>query len=79
MVADSTEYVSQPGARIDIVQPCGDDERVHGRSALTSSIRRDLMMPGVWGVRSRSHIRSIRCSGGLRSWSPISSTTATGI
>jgi len=46
---------------------------------LTADIRRDLMMPGVWDARWRSHIHFTRCSVSLQSWWPISSTTAVGI
>jgi hypothetical protein len=38
MIADFSEHVGKPGAWIDVVQPGGHHERVHGGSALSSSI-----------------------------------------
>ena len=65
--------------RIELVELGGLGERVDRGDALAAGVRRDLIMPGVWGARWRLHIHSTRCSGGLPSWSPISSTTAVGI
>jgi hypothetical protein len=34
---------------------------------LATAVRRDLIVPGVWGARLRSHTRPIRYSSDLRS------------
>src|SRR5207237_8939147 len=67
MLGDPGQDVGQPGLRVDVVHFGGDDQAVHRRGALSAAVRRDLMMPGIWGARWRSHIHSIRYSAGLRS------------
>jgi hypothetical protein len=57
---DPGEDVRQPGLRIDVVHLRRDDEAVHGGRALATSVRRYVMMPGIWVVRLRFSIRSIR-------------------
>jgi len=39
MVIDPTQHVSQPGARVGVVQLGGDDERIHGRSPFAAAVR----------------------------------------
>ena len=62
-VDDPGDDVGEVGLRIDGVEFAGFDERSDDGPMLGSFIRRDLMMPGVWGVRWRSPIRSIRFLG----------------
>ena len=38
MIADPGEHIGEPCARIDVVQPGGDHELVHGGSALPAAI-----------------------------------------
>ena len=38
MIANSAEHIGEPGAWIDVVQPGGNHERVHGGSALSAAI-----------------------------------------
>jgi len=76
---DAREDVGEPGLRIDAIYFWRDNETVHGGSALPATIRRDLIMPGVWDTRLRLRIHFIRFAGGCR-WSlPISSMTAIAI
>ena len=48
----------------------------NNRGTFAARVRWDLMMPGVWELKSRSLIHSTLCSGGLQSSSPISFTMA---
>jgi len=51
VIGDASQHVGEPGLRIDVVELGGVDERQHDGGALAATVRRDLMMPGVWGVR----------------------------
>jgi hypothetical protein len=66
VACDASEDVGQPGLRIDAIHLAGDDQAVHSRRALTSAIRRGVMMPGVWAARLLSPIHSIRFLGSRR-------------
>ena len=61
------EGAGEVGLGIDGVELAGLDQRGDDAPVDAALIRRDLMMPGVWDLRSRSLIRSTLCSGGLRS------------
>ena len=76
MPGDAGQDVSQPGLRIDLVHFGGDDQAVQRCGALSAPVRRDVMMPGVWGARLRSSIHTIRLPGRPRWSSPIRSMTA---
>jgi hypothetical protein len=76
MIGNPGQDVGQPGLRVDVVQFGSDDQAIYRRGALSTAVRRDLMMPGIWDARWRSHIHSTRYSAGLRSWLLISSTMA---
>jgi hypothetical protein len=78
-VDDLGDDVGEIGVRFDTAQLAGFDQRRDDSPVLTATIRRDLMMPGVWATRWRSRIRFTRCLGAQRWLSPISSTMATGI
>jgi hypothetical protein len=79
MVSDPGQHVGKPSLGIDVVEPSRLNQRQHDCGALAAAIRRGLIMPGVWGKKLRSHIRSIHCFGALRSSLPISFTMAAGI
>jgi hypothetical protein len=79
MIGDTAQHVGKPSLRIDAFEFRRADQGVHCSRSLTATVRRDLIMPGVWAASWRSPIRFTHYSGDLRSWSPISSTTAAGI
>ncbi len=79
MVVDAPEHILEPGAGVNIVEPCGLDQGVQGGGPLAAIIRRNLIMPGFWARRWRSPISSTRYAGVPRSSSPISSTTVVAI
>jgi hypothetical protein len=75
MIWESGEHVGEPGARVDVVELGGLDQRVDGGGAPPALIRRDVMMPGVWDARLRFAIHFIRFVDGCH-WSlPISFMT----
>ena len=51
MGSEPGEDVDEPSGRIDAVELGGLGQGVDGGGALAAVVRRDLMMPGVWGVR----------------------------
>ena len=51
MGSEPGEDVAQPRLGIDVVELGGLGQAVDGSGALATVVRRDLMMPGVWGVR----------------------------
>jgi hypothetical protein len=79
VVDDLGDDVGEIRMGFDIAQLAGFDQRGDDSPVLAATVRRDLIMPGVWASRWRSHIRFTRCLGAQRWLSPISSTTATGI
>ena len=79
VIRDAAKNVSKPDLRIDAVELRRFDEGVGNCRCLSTALRRDPIMPGVWGTRWRSYIHFTRCSSGLRSWSPINSITARAI
>jgi hypothetical protein len=48
---ESGEDVGEIGLGIDAVEFAGFDERSEDCPVLATAVRRDLMMPGVWGAR----------------------------
>jgi hypothetical protein len=66
-VDQAGEGGGQVGLGVDGVELAGLDQRGDDAPVDAALVRRDLMMPGVWDLRSRSLIRSTLCSGGLRS------------
>ena len=79
MVVDAGQHIGDPGAGVDVVEPCGLDQGVQGGGTVRSAVRRNLIMPGFWARRWRSPIPSTRYAGVPRSSSPISFTTAVAI
>jgi hypothetical protein len=71
LIGYAADDIGEPGLRIKIDQPGGLDERVNDGGAASAFVRRDVMMPGVWAVRSSSSILSIRYSRSRRWSSPI--------
>jgi hypothetical protein len=67
MIVQAGKNVGEPGLRIDVVEFGSLDQGVDCRRATATGIRRDLIMPGVWGKKLRLHIHSTRCFNGLRS------------
>ncbi len=63
MVADADQNIPEIGLGIKAVELGALDQGVDDGGALAADVRCDLMMPGVWGGRWRSLIRSIRFSG----------------
>ena len=59
---EPSEGIGEKCLRIDTVEFAGFDERSEDGPMLAAPVRRDLIMPGVWGARQRSHIHSTRCS-----------------
>jgi hypothetical protein len=76
VVGDAGEQVGNVELRVAAVELGAFDQRVHGGGAAPAGIRRDVMMPGVWGARLRSSIHTIRLPGRPRWSSPIRSMTA---
>ena len=70
MVGQSGEDIGEPGARVDVVEFAGLDQRIDGCGALAPRVRRDAMMPGFWAARLSSPIHFIRSSEGAPS-SPL--------
>jgi hypothetical protein len=79
VIGDAGEHIGEPSLWIDVVEFRRHDQRGHDGGAVGATLRRSLIIPGVWGKKLRSHIRTIHCSGSLRSLLPISFTTAAGI
>src|ERR1700733_15093507 len=75
-VGDFGEDVGEISLRIDVVHFGGLDQRGVDRPVFSAIVQSGLIMPGVWGVRSRSLIRSIPCLAGWGSWSLTKSTMA---
>src|SRR6266849_3533922 len=74
-VDDFRDGLGEIGVRFDIGELAGLDQRGDHSPMLGTSVRRDVMMPGVWAARSRFAIRSIRFVGRCH-WSlPISFMT----
>jgi hypothetical protein len=71
VIGYAADDVAKPSLGVDVVQASGLDERVYDSGAAAAFIRRDVMMPGVWAVRSSSSILSIRYSRSRRWSSPI--------
>jgi len=71
MVGQPCEHLGEPGARVDVIELAGGNQRIDRGGATPAFIRRDVMMPGVWAVRLSSRIRSTRYSGSPRLLSPI--------
>jgi hypothetical protein len=63
-IAHALEHVLEVGVRLDVVELRGGEEGAGGSPALAATVRRDLIMPGVWGTRWRSPIRSTRWPAG---------------
>jgi hypothetical protein len=38
MVGDAGKHIGKPGARVDVVESGGDDERIHGCRSLSTAI-----------------------------------------
>jgi hypothetical protein len=51
MIGDTAQHVGKPSLWIDTVEFCRADQGVDCSGALTATVRRDLMMPGVWDTR----------------------------
>jgi hypothetical protein len=61
--------------RVHFVEFCRRDHRRHDGGTVSATLRRDVMMPGVWDARSRFAIHFIRFVDGCH-WSlPISFMT----
>jgi hypothetical protein len=58
MIGNTRQHVGEPGSRIDIVEPCRGDERIHRRSP--AAIGGGLIMPWFRSQNSPSDIHSIR-------------------
>ena len=39
MIGNARQHVGEPSARVDIIQLCGDDHRIHRRCPLTAAVR----------------------------------------
>jgi hypothetical protein len=63
VIGDTGEHVGEPGLRVHIVEFCRRDHRRHDSGTVSATLRRDVMMPGVWDARSKFAIRSIRFVG----------------
>jgi hypothetical protein len=50
-VGQTFEDVLEVGERVDIIELGGGQQRSDDRPARGAAVRRDLMMPGVWGAR----------------------------
>ena len=51
-VDDLGEHVGEINERIDTAELAAFDERGDDRPVFSAAVRRDVMMPGVWAVRS---------------------------
>jgi hypothetical protein len=51
VVSDADEQVGEVVLRIEAVELGAFDQRINRGGAAAASIRRDLMMPGVWDTR----------------------------
>jgi hypothetical protein len=60
MIGDSAQNITKPGARIDVVHLCGDDERIHVGGPFAAAIRRGLILPEFSRMKSPSDTRSTR-------------------
>lgn len=78
-IGDAAQHLGKPSLRVDVIELDRGDQGVNRSAALATTIRRVLIMPGIWGAKLRSAIHFTRCSGGRRSWLPTSFTTAVGI
>jgi hypothetical protein len=66
MFGDAGQDVGEPSLRINVIHLGRNDQAVHDRGALATAIRRDAIMPGVWGVRSKSSTHFTLFPGGPR-------------
>ena len=71
MIGYAADDVAEPSLGVDVVQASGLDERVYDSGAPSAFVRCDVMVPGVWAVRSSSSILSIHYSRSRRWSSPI--------
>ena len=71
MIGQLDEDIGEPGAWIDAVEAASLDQGIDRGGATSAFVRRDVMMPGVWAVRSWSSIHSIHYSRSRRWSSPI--------
>jgi hypothetical protein len=60
MIGQSCEHVDKPSLRINIVKLAGLDQGIGGSSAMSSGVRRGLIVPGFRRRKSQSPIRFIR-------------------
>jgi hypothetical protein len=51
MIGDTGQDVGQPSLRIDIIQFGSDDQAIDRRSALSTTVRRGVIMPGIWEAK----------------------------
>src|SRR5260221_12905495 len=65
-IRQAGQLVGESSLGIDVVELGGGDEGIDGRGAPTALIRRDAIMPGVWGVRSKSSTHFTLFPGGPR-------------
>ena len=62
-VDQACEDVGQIGVGVGVAEFAALDKTGEDGPVLGAHIRRDLMMPGVWGAKWRLLIHSIGCSG----------------
>ncbi len=85
MVGDPGQDIGEPGARMDVVEPGRDDERIHGRGALATAIRPreqpgfaaegDAAQGPLSGVRlARHRIAAYAAIAAVESWSRLTAT-----
>ena len=51
VIGDASQHIGEPGLRIDAVEFGRGNQGIDRGGALAATIRRDLMMPGVWDTR----------------------------
>ena len=76
VIGQVVQEISDIGLGIEVIGLCRLDNGHDGGGVFSTTVRWDLMMPGVWELKSRSLILSTLCFAGLRLLSPISFTMA---
>jgi hypothetical protein len=51
MIGDTAQHIGEPGLRIDAVEFGRGNQRIDRRSPLAATVRRGLIVPGIWGAR----------------------------
>jgi hypothetical protein len=51
LIGDAAQHIGEPGLRIDGVEFGRGNQGIDRGGALAATVRRDLMMPGVWDTR----------------------------